>query len=80
MKKVYAQPFNDDVGLGRFIRWRLPVPTWATLHIQRGNMSAPFSGATFVLFGSHYRPKPDPEVCTLLILTPAQAAPAPAQP
>ena len=81
MRKVYAQPFSGDInGLGRFIRWRLPAPTWATIHIQRGNTSAPFSGATFVLFGSQYRPKLDPEVGTLRILTPAQAAAAPAQP
>ena len=45
-------------GLEYIVRWRVAVPTCATLHIVRGNPSAPFSGATFIHYGENYRPIP----------------------
>ena len=58
LKYVAPQTLDglNTPGHERIIRWRLGVPTYATHHIIRGHDTAPFTGATWILFGKCYRP------------------------
>ena len=58
LKDVHPQTMDglDTPGHERLIKWRLGVPTFATHHIIRGHVTAPLTGASWILFGKYYRP------------------------
>ena len=69
LKKVYAQTagwlatqHNEQI-----LRWKVGVPTCATYHIVNGHPSCPFTGATFIHFGSDFRPLETAIVNTIII-------------
>ena len=72
IKKVIPCPMGElgTPGHERIIKWRIGVPSIATYHAIRGHDSAPFTGATWIQFGKHYRPNERALVCKVKVRLP----------